>query len=88
MVIDRLIPFKGILQSRDGIYSDKNLYCKWKGINSNMNSRIFLNLTIFELQEEKYYIEIIYLNGSSKTYDINSKFSCKVIHIIQNFILI
>jgi hypothetical protein len=72
-VIDRIIPFDANLISRDGYYSDKNLYCKWRGINRDKDLKIFFNLTIYEIkEEEKYNIEIIYFDGSISSYNIDS----------------
>jgi hypothetical protein len=73
-VLDRMIPFDTNLISRDGFYSDKNLYCKWKAINRDKDSKIFFNLTINEKKkEEKYHIEIIYFDGSINSYNIDSR---------------
>jgi hypothetical protein len=74
-VFDRFLPFEARLRQVSNLYGDKNLYCKWRAINTDPNKNINLNITKFFLESpEKYFIEIFYYDGTSNTYDFTSKY--------------
>lgn len=72
-VLDKVFPYEARMKAVNKYYGDKNLYCKWRGINSDSLRNIIVNFTNLNMQaNNKFFLEIVYYNNSALTFELNS----------------
>lgn len=74
-VLDRVLPFEARIKKINNYYGDKNLYCMWRAINTDPTRIIQVNITNLNTNiNNKYFVEVLYYDGSTSFYDLNSQY--------------